>query len=185
MIVLKTDKLILREFKESDLNHYKLLRSSPEFQRYYSEEDAATEKSAYLLKLFISQASERPRFNYQLAIENAVGTLIGSCGIRIVSVEERQGSFGCEIAKEFWGQGFALEACQTIIDFGFKNLELHRIYAETISENNGAVALAKRLGMSVEGELRENRFFRDRWWDTVLLAILSSEWSHDTQPPNT
>lgn len=178
MVVLKTNRLILRNFKESDLNDYRAIRSSPEFQRYYSEEDAAIEKSDYLLELFISQASENPRLNYQLAIENMAGTLIGSCGIRVVSEEEKQGSFGCEIAKEFWHQGFALEASQTLFNFGFQTLELHRIYAETISENSDAIALAKRLGMHLEAELRENRFFRNKWWNTAILAILSSEWKN-------
>ncbi len=36
--------------------------------------------------------------------------------------------------------------------------------------------LAEKLGMRVEGELRENRWFRGRWWSTAILSILESEW---------
>jgi RimJ/RimL family protein N-acetyltransferase len=176
MVTLKTDKLILREFKEADLDDYRLIRRNPDFQQYYSEEDSKIEKSDYLLHLFISQAYEKPRTCYQLAIENEAGNLMGSCGIRIVSIEDKKGSFGCELAKEYWNQGFSLIASRTMIDFAFKMLGLHRIYAETISENKAAVALAKKLGMRIEGEFRENRFFRGKWWNTLLLGILSSEW---------
>ncbi len=176
MVTLKAGKLILREFKEMDLNDYRLVRSSPDFQQYYSEEDSTIEKSDYLLNQFISQACAKPRTCYQLAIENEVERLIGSCGIRVVSIEDKKGSFGCELAKEYWSQGLSLIASRTMIDFGFKNLGLHRIYAETISENKAAVALAKKLGMRLEAEFRENRFFKGRWWNTLVLAILSSEW---------
>lgn len=129
-----------------------MIRSNPDFKQYYSEEDSTIEKSDYLLKLFISQANEKPRTCYQLAIENESGRLIGSCGIRIVSIGDKKGSFGSELAREYWGQGLSLMASQTIIDFGFKTLGLHRIYAETISENKAAVTLAKRLGMRVDGK---------------------------------
>ena len=152
MVTLKADKLILREFKETDLDYYRLIRSDPDFKQYYSEEDSTIEKSDHLLKLFISQASEKPRTCYQLAIENEAERLIGSCGIRIVSLEDRKGSFGCELAREYWGQGLSLIASQTIIDFGFKTLGLHRIYAERISENKAAVTLAKRLGMREQAD---------------------------------
>jgi RimJ/RimL family protein N-acetyltransferase len=176
MVTLKADKLILREFKEKDLDCYRLIRSNPDFKQYYSEEDSTIEKSDFLLKLFISQANEIPRTCYQLAIENEAGRLIGSCGIRIISLGDKKGSFGSELAREYWGQGFSLIASRTIIDFGFKTLGLHRIYAETIAENKAAVTLAKRLGMRLEAEFRENRFFKGRWWNTLVLAILASEW---------
>jgi len=54
---------------------------------------------------------------------------------------------------------------------------MQRIFAETISENGRARALAERLGMRLEGELVRNRFFRARWWNTVIYALLADEWS--------
>jgi Acetyltransferases, including N-acetylases of ribosomal proteins len=129
--------------------------------------------------MFIAQAAERPRTKFQLAIEIPSGEIIGSCGIRITSPDGKQGSFGCELGQAYWGKGYAYEAACAVIGFGFTELGLHRIYAETISHNSSAIRLAEKLGMRVEGELREDRYFKGRWWNTTILSILRSEWEQD------
>ena len=77
----------------------------------------------------------------------------------------------------YWGEGLAYEASRRIVAYGFSTLRMQRIFAETISENGRARALAERLGMRLEGELVRNRFFRARWWNTVIYALLADEWS--------
>jgi RimJ/RimL family protein N-acetyltransferase len=175
-LFIRTERLVLRDFKQTDLPAYQALYSHPELQRFYSDEEASPEKAEQLLRMFTGWAAEQPRIKFQLAIESSSAGLIGSCGVRITSVDERQGAFGCELGRAHWGKGFALEASRAVINFGFTELGLHRIYAETNSENLSAIALARKLGMRVEGELRENRWFRGRWWNTTFLSILESEW---------
>ena len=173
---IKTGRLVLRDFKQTDLPAYQKLCSHSDFQQFYSEEDATPEKVEQLLNMFIGWTTEQPRTKFQLAIELPTEILIGSCGVRVTSVEEKQGTFGCELSRTHWGRGYALEASRAVINFGFTGLGLHRIYAETNSENLAAIALAKKLGMRVEGELKENKRFRGRWWNTTILSILESEW---------
>jgi ribosomal-protein-alanine N-acetyltransferase len=175
-LVIKTERLVLRDFNQKDLSAYQALCSHSDFQQFYAEEDATPEKVEQLLKMFLGWATEQPRSKFQLAIELPSARLIGSCGVRITSVEEKQGTFGCELSRTHWGKGYALEASRAVIDFGFTELNLHRIYAETNSENMAAIALAKKLGLRVEGELRENKRFRGRRWNTTMLSILRSEW---------
>ncbi len=175
-MVIKTERLVLRDFQQTDLPAYQALCSHLDFQRFYSEDEATPEKAEQLLNMFIVWATEQPRTKFQLAIAIPSEELIGSCGVRITSVDEKQGTFGCELGRAHWGKGYALEASHAVINFGFTELNLHRISAETNSENLPAIALAKKLGMRVEGELRENRWFRGRWWSTTILSILKSEW---------
>ena len=96
--------------------------------------------------------------------------------IRTESAEHRQGSIGCSLAIEHWSKGYAAEAMQAAIALGFETLNLHRIYAETISENKAAIALAQRIGMRIEGELKASQQFKDKWWNQTILGILKSEW---------
>ena len=175
-MVIKTERLVLRDFSQTDLPVYQALCSDSDFQRYSSEADMTPEKAHSLLQMFIDWATESPRTKFQLAIEIPAEEMIGSCGVRITSVEEKQGTFGCELNPAHWGRGYAHEASRAVIEFGFTELDLHRIYAETNSENRAAIALAKKMGMRVEGELKENRWFRGQWWNTTILSILKSEW---------
>ncbi len=63
-----------------------------------------------------------------------------------------------------------------MIHFGFCTLHLHRIWSWCIAENHGSTKVLEKLGMQYEGRLRENEFFRDRWWDTLMYGMLESEW---------
>ncbi len=166
----------MRDFREADAPAYQEVCSYQDFQRFYSEEEGDPETLKKRVAMFIDWTKETPRSKVQLAIELRSGVLVGSCGVRTVSMEDRQGTFGCELGTIFWGKGYAFEASRALIQYGFSDLRLHRIYAETISENLPAISLAKKLGLQTEGEFRENKWFRGRWWHTIVLSILESEW---------
>ena len=174
--MIRTARLILRDFQPSDLVAYCELREHPDFQRFYPAHDVSGERSAELLSEFLNWVTENPRYRYQLAVEEPRLGLIGSCGIRITDPEHLQVSFGCELGREHWGHGYAIEAARALIEFAFSELGMHRIHAEALTENRPALSLARNLGMRIEGLHRQSRQFQGRWWDTVTLAILCSEW---------
>ena len=182
MLAIRTDRLLLRDFRPADLPGYAELRARPGSWRFSSEEDARPDKAEELLGLFVAWSEERPRLRYQLAVVLPSVGLIGSVGVRVASASERQGSFGCELDPRHWGRGYAREAAHAAVGYGFRELGLHRVYAETLEENTAAIRLAEGLGMRREGTLRENRRFGGRWWSTTILSVLESEW---TDPPVT
>lgn len=63
-----------------------------------------------------------------------------------------------------------------MVALGFRELGLHRVWARCIAENRASVAVLERSGLRLEGRLRENGYFRGRWWDTLLWGLLESEW---------
>ena len=176
MFKLKTERLLLRDFHEEDLIPYQNFGNHPAALTYYPqnrEEWAA--HAAELVPRFIKASQDDPRTSFTLAI-SANGTFAGVVSVRLESHTHRQGSIGCGLVYEYWGKGYALEAMQATLDLGFEKLNCHRIYAETISENKAAITLAQRLGMQIEGELRENQYFKGKWWGTTILGILRAEW---------
>jgi RimJ/RimL family protein N-acetyltransferase len=174
--VIRTPRLILRDFRLSDQDAYCQLRAHKDFQRFYPAHELSTERSGQLLREFLSWATENPRLRFQLAIEEPHRGLVGSCGLRISEIDRGEASFGCELGREFWGRGYALEASRALIGYGFSELGVHRVVAETLAENSSARSLALRLGMRGKRLHRKSRFFRDRCWDTITLSILASEW---------
>lgn len=171
---LKTGKLILRDFRFDDLPAYLLLRNDSKFQRFYSEEESGDGKSESLLRLFVEQANETPRTKFQLAICSNDQVLMGSCGIRM----EGAGSYsiGCELGRRWHSSGIAKKACTAIIEFGFRELNAERIYAETISENLAAIRLCASIGLKMETERINDRFFKGRSWNTAVYTIMRNEW---------
>jgi RimJ/RimL family protein N-acetyltransferase len=53
---------------------------------------------------------------------------------------------------------------------------VHRIYVETVSENKAAIRLCNLLGMRIEAQFVESRYFQGRRWGTPVLALLKDEW---------
>uniref|UniRef100_UPI001E48E844 GNAT family N-acetyltransferase n=1 Tax=Marinimicrobium alkaliphilum TaxID=2202654 RepID=UPI001E48E844 len=175
MFEIVTETLLLRDFRKSDLDAFRSIRRDAKFQRFYDEEDSADRKADQLLSLFIEQAAETPRSKYQLAITTTQGELIGTCGIRSDGTSEF--SIGCELERLWHGKGVALEAGKAMINFGFSELGASRIYAETVSENTAAIRLCRLLGMKLETERENDRYFKGREWGTTILSICRGSWS--------
>ena len=183
VLAIQTDRLLLRDFCPADLAAYVELRARPASWQFSPKEDARLERAEQLLDLFLAWSEERPRLCYQLAVVLPPREVIGSVGVRVASVSERQGSFGCELDPRYWGRGYASEAARAMIGYGFRELGLHRVYAETLEENAAAVRLAEGLGMRREGTLRENRWFGGRWRNTTILSVLEYEWAGSPTTP--
>jgi RimJ/RimL family protein N-acetyltransferase len=55
-------------------------------------------------------------------------------------------------------------------------LHVHRIWAGCIADNAASTRVLEKLGMQLEGRLREKEHFKGRWWDTLVYAILEDDW---------
>lgn len=174
-MIIETKRLLLRDFNKSDTNDYCNLTRDSKYQRFYSEEDCSVEKSRLLVEQFTLQALEEIRCKYQMAIVlKETGDFIGTAGLRIE--QHKQASIGCGIGSKYQSAGYAVEAMYALLKYGFEVHDIHRVYAETISENTPAIRLCEMLGMREEARFIENRYFKGKWWSTVVLAMLKEEW---------
>ena len=87
-----------------------------------------------------------------------------------------EADIGYELAPEYWVRGYATEAALAMVTFGFRELELHRISSWCIADNTASARVLERVGLRPEGRLRENEYFKGRWWDTLLFGLLESDW---------
>jgi RimJ/RimL family protein N-acetyltransferase len=74
-----------------------------------------------------------------------------------------------------WGSGYAAEAAAAMLDFAFDVLLLHRVWAGCDPENVGSARVLEKLGMRLEGRLRENERVRGAYRDTWVYGLLASE----------
>ncbi len=127
--------------------------------------------------MFITQRQKQPRTKFQLAIDlKSDHQLIGNCGIRMGASSAHAADIGFELTPQQWRHGYATESARTMVHFGFTELGLHRIWSWCIADNVGSARVLERLGMRLEGWLREKEYFKDRWWDTLQFAIFDDEW---------
>jgi RimJ/RimL family protein N-acetyltransferase len=181
VIRLTTDRLLLREFWPNDWQAVLAYQSKPEYLRYYAWEQRSENDVRKFVQQFINWQEERPRSKFQFALVlPGEQELIGVCGLRMSSVDAYEGELGYEIDPGYWGRGFATEAVQALLAFGFKEKKLHRIGAWSLSENRASVRVLEKTGLQLEGRLRENKFFKGRWWDSLIYGILEREWAESS-----
>lgn len=175
---LETERLILREFEQDDWRTMAAWWRDPRYQRFYPERADIDAVVQELVGIFVESQAKQPRRHWQLAIVlKDDGRMIGDVGIRINAPEHREVNIGYELHPDEWGQGLATEAATAIVRFGFEELGLHRIWAECIADNVASARVLTKLGMQREARFREHQWFRDRWWDTEIYAILDREWA--------
>jgi RimJ/RimL family protein N-acetyltransferase len=74
------------------------------------------------------------------------------------------------------GRGLATEAATAVLDWGFNQFGLHRVYARCHSRNDASARLMTRLGMRQEAHHVESFLFRGEWADRLVFAVLAREW---------
>ncbi len=79
-------------------------------------------------------------------------------------------------SRGFWEKGYATEASRALMDFGFAELGLHRIFATCDPANTASAHVLEKLGMKREGRLREHKWSKGKWRDSFLYAMLEQEW---------
>ena len=174
---LTTERLILREFKENDWPDVLAYQTDPLYLRYYEWTERTPEAVQEFVNTFLAQQQAHPRTKFQLAVVlKSSHQLIGNCGVRMASADAHQADIGFELSSQHWGHGYGTEAARAMVHFGFMERHLHRIWSRCIADNVGSVRVLEKLGMQLEGRLRENEYFKGRWWDTLLFAILDFEW---------
>jgi RimJ/RimL family protein N-acetyltransferase len=111
-----------------------------------------------------------------LAIKNEEKRLIGWIFLQNIELEHGRASIGILLAPEARGQGYGKPAMEHMIDIGFKQLRLNKIYLTTRGVNEQAISLYKKIGFIVEGQLRKHAFFEGNFYDTYFMGVLASEW---------
>jgi RimJ/RimL family protein N-acetyltransferase len=113
-------------------------------------------------------------FTFALELKDT-GALVGHIALK-TQKDNRQAEIGFTLAREYHGKGLAFEAASRVLDYLFINLEMHRVIAIADCENHRSVALLNRLGMRQEGRFIQNIWFKGKWGDEYLHAILREEW---------
>lgn len=172
-----TARLTLREFREDDWQPIHAYWSDPRYQQLYPEQVDPESVVRELVGKFVAAQTQEPRRSRQLAILNPEdGRVIGNCGIRINNPELREANIGYELNPDFWGRGYATEAARAMVEFGFDELGLHRAWAGCVADNTASAHVLEKLGMRREAHFREHQYYRGRWWDTLIYAVLDHEW---------
>jgi RimJ/RimL family protein N-acetyltransferase len=153
---LTTERLLLRSFRESDIPELVRLAGGREvaattllIPHPYRAPDARD---------FLQRSSESLRQGQSMTFAITIaasGDLCGGMGLRM-EPEHLRAELGYWIAVPFWRRGYCTEAAKRVLFYGFQELLLNRIFAQTFAGNTASQRVLEKLGMRHEGVLRQH-----------------------------
>jgi RimJ/RimL family protein N-acetyltransferase len=149
---LETERLILREWREADVEPLAAMNADPEVMQYVGPLQTRGDAARMAGNLARMQADHG--HCYWALERRGDGVMIGFCGLDpgFVGPVKGQVEIGWRLARQAWGQGFAREAAEASLAWGFAELSLAAIWAKTVPANWRSWGLMRRLGMRyVEG----------------------------------
>lgn len=179
---LSTPRLHLRKIVPADADALFAIHSDAETMRWYGVDPIIEMGEAdKLAELFASWFTAGTGFRWGLE-RREDGRLIGTCGLFRWNKSWRNCVIGYELARDYHGQGYMREALVSVLDFGFDQMQLHRVQAETHPDNAASIGLATRLGFQFEGVHREQAFWLGSFHDLNCYSLLARDWRHGIFP---
>ncbi len=174
---LESNRLLLRQFQDSDLDAFWAYRNDPEVARYQGWEVPFSREMA--LDFVEEMKSKDPAAQgewFQAVIEeNATGEIVGDTAY-FLKIDDPQAYIACTIARAHWRKGYGLEAVRRLLAYLFDELNLHRVIAITDIENIPSFRMLDRLGFRREGHFVENLMFKGQWASEYYYGMLKREW---------
>jgi len=151
MIILETDRLILRRLEDRDLDPLAALYADEETRRYFPDGVLNRDETAEELAWFRNGHPDDPRIGLWAAIEKASGRFIGRCGLLRWHIEgQSETEIAYLIARSHWRQGLGSEAARALVAHGMNTIGLERLIALIHPDNAASAATARAAGLSFE-----------------------------------
>jgi RimJ/RimL family protein N-acetyltransferase len=182
--MLHGEKVTLRAQEREDL---------PIFWAHYNDLDLELLASSGYPPTPVSMAAMVTRFNEKVAETEpnywftleAEGKVIGDCALMEIDKTARTCTLGIVIGeREYWGKGYGRDAVAVIIDYGFRQLNMHRIWLDVLASNLRAIRSYKACGFREEVRLRRHIWVDGALRDAVMMGLLRAEWLDQRPLPN-
>lgn len=168
-------RVTLQELQEDDLEAVAAWATDPLVTTFLTWDSGAWPAARQWIRTARAEADRVPRQVWELAACDAGRHVIGSGRLSIRDPANRSADIGYVVRRDHWGQGYGTAIAEELITFGFRRLQLHRLWATCIAENVGSARVLEKAGMHLEGRLRDHVLLRGRWRDSLLYAVVRDE----------
>ena len=173
---LETDRLTLRGMRVSDAPDMYEYARRPSVTEYLTWEPHASVEETRQYLTYVGQRYRTGDFYDWSVVDKESGHMIGTCGFTSFNCPADSAEIGYVLNPAYQGRGLGTEAVRRVLEFGFEELNLHRIEAHFIQGNDASRRLMERVGMTFEGFARESMKIKGKYRTIGTCAILRSEY---------
>ena len=146
--MLETERLFLRPMNENDADSVFAMRSDEDVMQFIRAPQMKKSEAQGWINL-VSSRWEKDKIGFCAVIEKSSNQFVGWCGLWLLA-ETKEIEVGYALFKEFWGKGYAIEASEAFLNYGFEELNLERIVAVASPENKNSRRVMEKIGMNYD-----------------------------------
>jgi RimJ/RimL family protein N-acetyltransferase len=163
----------LRAIEREDLPQLLAWRNRPDYRRYFREhrELSREQQLAWFEKSVLGDGGTR-----MFAIVDLTDSrLLGACGLCYINWVDRNADFSIYIGADdlYIDQRYAPDAARVMIEYGFSELALHRLWAEIYDFDHRKQEFFEQLGFTLDGMHRETHWSEGTWHDSLFFGLLA------------
>ncbi len=172
-MILEGKDIYLRSIEESDTDNIIAWRNKPDVRKYFINQELLTiQNHTNWLRNYV----ETGRVRQFIIVSRKDGKGIGSVFLRDIDVINKKAEFGIFIGEEeYLGCGFGTQALGLIMEYGFQELHLNKIFLRVLADNVRAIKSYQKSGFSQEGYFRKDVFVNSELKDLIFMAKLRDE----------
>lgn len=153
--VLRTDRLILRPFTIDDIDAAYKMNLDEEVSRWTGDGGVVgKEEIRRRIQEDVLGDYAKYRYGRMAVVLKETEEFIGFCGLKYLEDYEEV-DLGYRLMSQYWGRGYATEACQVCLDYGFGQLGLYKIIAMVLPQNKASIRVLDKLGFQFQRDIVE------------------------------
>jgi len=165
----------LRALEREDLKQLRDWRNDPDLRSVFREYRLLN--IVLQERWFESLHKKNPPDNLMFGIVDRKNKLIGVTGLTYINWKNRNAELSFYLGDRRGNTAIEDDAVQMILDYGFNELSLHRIWVEVYEFNERTIKMLERNGFKKEGTIRHAVWRERKWWNSYLYSMLQSEFS--------
>jgi ribosomal-protein-alanine N-acetyltransferase len=170
--IIRTDNYLLRQIVNADLENIFLSLSNPEVIKYYGISYSSLQETKDQLKFYRDLEQNETGIWWAIcSLNNDV--FYGAIGLNNRNLIHQNAEIGYWLMPQYWGKGIINETLPFVCNFGFNQLNLHRIVAMIESENIASKRTVEKIGFAYEGTMKECEMKNKNWIDLEIYAMIN------------
>lgn len=176
--VIELGDIRLRDLMLSDREGYFKMMSDPESAQYLSDEDVpkTLEETEEEIKYWGGLYYRKQSIFWAIA-DSKTDQFMGTIGFNNWNFHNQRAEVSYDLLKEHWRKGIMTRVLNNVMIFGFKNMNLYRVEARTMLENQPSKGLLEKVGFKHEGVQRGYRIIRNHPTDITLYGLTKKDYS--------
>lgn len=166
---LETDKVKLRQIEQADLPQLRDWRNDPKIR--------SRTRGFTPLNLLLQDKWWNSLDNTNIMFGIVTDHLVGACGLVHINWKDRNAELSYYIGDPgYRGKGIGRHVAYLLFEYGFHELNMHKVWGEIYANAADIVAIDQKLGFTLEATMRETYWYDGKWWDSHIVGMLEDEW---------